>query len=90
MGVLIKCDIGLTLVSIRTYDSHVGNLFNLFIFFFQFSGPKKTVAPNTNECYFWRTTGCYFGENCHYLHIKKNRGIDLKVSRSKYYYYKRK
>lgn len=54
------------------------------------NAPKKPVAPNTNECYFWRTTGCYFGENCHYLHIKKNRGIDLKVSRSKYYYYKRK
>ena len=83
MGILIKCDIGGTLVS------HVGNLFNLSLFF-QFSGPKKPVAPNTNECYFWRTTGCYFGENCHYLHIKKNRGIDLKVSRSKYYYYKRK
>ncbi|XP_076042543.1 uncharacterized protein LOC143026293 isoform X2 [Oratosquilla oratoria] len=39
-------------------------------------GPVNTV--NGDECYFWRTTGCAFGESCKHKHIKKNKGIDRK------------
>lgn len=28
------------------------------------------------ECYFWRTTGCHFGEKCRYKHIPEQRGRD--------------
>ncbi|XP_036372306.1 RNA polymerase II-associated protein 3-like [Megalops cyprinoides] len=41
---------------------------------------KKTVAPTTkkssDECFFWRTTGCTKKESCTYQHIPKNKGID--------------
>lgn len=39
---------------------------------------KLTGPVNGNECYFWRTTGCLYGDKCHYEHIKKNKGIDKK------------
>lgn len=40
---------------------------------------SKVSGPvNGNECYFWRTTGCLYGDKCHYEHIKKNKGIDKK------------
>ncbi|CAD5116609.1 DgyrCDS5482 [Dimorphilus gyrociliatus] len=32
---------------------------------------------NGNECYFWRTTGCKFGADCKFKHIKANKSIDL-------------
>lgn len=35
------------------------------------------TAP-ADECYFWRTTGCIYGENCRNRHIKENKGIDKK------------
>ncbi|KAH8018438.1 hypothetical protein HPB51_006336 [Rhipicephalus microplus] len=49
------------------------------------SGPKaKLSGPvNGNECYFWRTTGCIFGDDCYYEHIPCNRGIDWKMQRTK-------
>ncbi|KAK3921232.1 Stress-induced-phosphoprotein 1 [Frankliniella fusca] len=39
----------------------------------------KLKGPvNGDECYYWRTTGCAFGENCRNKHIKENRGVDRK------------
>lgn len=40
--------------------------------------PKQSGPVNGNECYFWRTTGCQFGEKCHYRHLPDHKGIDLK------------
>ena len=39
----------------------------------------KLKGPvNGDECYYWRTTGCAFGENCRNKHIRENRGVDRK------------
>ncbi|KAI0239606.1 hypothetical protein LSAT2_009654 [Lamellibrachia satsuma] len=41
--------------------------------------PVKVTGPvNGNECYFWRTTGCSFGKNCHNKHVPGHKGIDIK------------
>ncbi len=42
------------------------------------SGDKVTGPVNGNECYFWRTTGCVFGDRCKYKHLVKAKGADLK------------
>ncbi|XP_038045539.1 uncharacterized protein LOC119720084 [Patiria miniata] len=42
------------------------------------SGNKVTGPVNGNECYFWRTTGCVFGDRCKYKHLKQSKGADLK------------
>ncbi|XP_033633177.1 uncharacterized protein LOC117294769 [Asterias rubens] len=42
------------------------------------SGDKVTGPVNGNECYFWRTTGCVFGDRCKYKHLAKAKGADLK------------
>jgi len=39
---------------------------------------KLTGPVNGDECYFWRTTGCQFGKNCHYRHLPEHKGIDRK------------
>nr|XP_026693780.1 stress-induced-phosphoprotein 1 isoform X2 [Ciona intestinalis] len=39
-----------------------------------------TVAPITSgrrECFFWRNRGCQYGDQCRYLHIPQNKGIEL-------------
>ncbi|XP_065295794.1 uncharacterized protein [Dermacentor albipictus] len=48
------------------------------------SEPKVKVSGpvNGNECYFWRTTGCTYGDNCYYDHIPSHKGIDWKAPRS--------
>ncbi|KAH7981791.1 hypothetical protein HPB52_001101 [Rhipicephalus sanguineus] len=48
------------------------------------SEPKAKVSGpvNGNECYFWRTTGCSYGDNCYYEHIPSHKGIDWKAQRS--------
>ncbi|XP_071947047.1 uncharacterized protein [Antedon mediterranea] len=39
----------------------------------------KVKGPvNGNECYFWRTTGCAFGDSCRYTHTPGNKGVDRK------------
>jgi len=38
--------------------------------------PKGPV--NGDECYFYRTTGCVFGDSCKFKHISKNKGVDRK------------
>ncbi|KAL0964620.1 hypothetical protein UPYG_G00326540 [Umbra pygmaea] len=43
-----------------------------------FSSPRRRGPVNGNECYFWRTTGCHFGEKCRYKHIPEQKGQDRK------------
>ncbi|XP_051946220.1 uncharacterized protein LOC127618037 isoform X4 [Xyrauchen texanus] len=40
------------------------------------AGPRRRGTINGDECYFWRTTGCHFGDRCHYKHIPDHRGKD--------------
>ncbi|XP_016311965.1 uncharacterized protein LOC107665557 [Sinocyclocheilus anshuiensis] len=40
------------------------------------SGPRRRGPVNGDECYFWRTTGCHFGDRCRYKHIPDHRGKD--------------
>ena len=39
---------------------------------------KLTGPVNGDECYFWRTTGCAFGDRCKYKHIQSSKGLDRK------------
>lgn len=39
---------------------------------------RRRGPVNGDECYFWRTTGCHFGDKCHYKHIPEQRGKDRK------------
>ncbi|MFT7817092.1 hsp70-Hsp90 organizing protein 3-like [Arapaima gigas] len=42
------------------------------------SGSKRKGPINGDECYFWRTTGCHFGDKCRYKHIPAQQGKDRK------------
>ncbi|XP_045078815.1 hsp70-Hsp90 organizing protein 1-like isoform X2 [Coregonus clupeaformis] len=42
------------------------------------TGPRRRGPVNGDECYFWRTTGCHFGDKCRYKHISEQRGKDRK------------
>lgn len=39
---------------------------------------KASGPVNGNECYFWRTTGCSYGDKCRNAHIPAHKGIDRK------------
>ncbi|KAG1674077.1 Tetratricopeptide repeat protein 31 [Nymphon striatum] len=39
---------------------------------------KQSGPVNGDECYFWRTTGCIYGDKCRFKHIKEHKGIDKK------------
>ncbi|XP_078421234.1 uncharacterized protein LOC144694550 isoform X1 [Cetorhinus maximus] len=41
-------------------------------------GVKRRGPVEGDECYFWRTTGCHFGDKCRYKHIPDHRGVDKK------------
>lgn len=43
-----------------------------------YSAAQDPSKPKTDECYFWRTTGCIYGENCRNRHVKEHKGIDKK------------
>ncbi|XP_039630504.1 uncharacterized protein zgc:123010 isoform X1 [Polypterus senegalus] len=45
-------------------------------------GSKRRGPVNGNECYFWRTTGCYFGDKCRYKHIPEHRSRDKRLLQS--------
>jgi len=46
---------------------------------------SKVSGPvNGNECYFWRTTGCVFEQQCRYKHVRGHKGIDLSKVQAKY------
>ncbi|KAK7485878.1 hypothetical protein BaRGS_00022873 [Batillaria attramentaria] len=40
--------------------------------------PKLSGPVNGDECYFWRTTGCDYGDACRYRHVQKHKGVDKK------------
>nr|XP_057915128.1 tetratricopeptide repeat protein 31 isoform X2 [Doryrhamphus excisus] len=40
--------------------------------------PRRRGPVNGDECYFWRTTGCHFGDQCRYKHIPDQKGKDRK------------
>ncbi|XP_029306384.1 stress-induced-phosphoprotein 1 isoform X2 [Cottoperca gobio] len=42
------------------------------------AGPRRRGPVNEDECYFWRTTGCHFGDKCRYKHIPDQKGKDRK------------
>ncbi|XP_075468450.1 uncharacterized protein LOC142501842 isoform X1 [Ascaphus truei] len=39
---------------------------------------KKKGIVKPNECYFWRSNGCHFGDKCRYRHSPENKGADMK------------
>nr|XP_046257564.1 hsp70-Hsp90 organizing protein isoform X3 [Scatophagus argus] len=43
------------------------------------AGPRRRGPVNGDECYFWRTTGCHFGDKCRYKHIPDQKGKDRKT-----------
>ncbi|XP_068709017.1 uncharacterized protein [Montipora foliosa] len=45
---------------------------------------KLSGPVNGDECYFWRTTGCCFGEKCKFKHVPENKGMDLRKVEAKY------
>lgn len=45
---------------------------------------KMSGPVNGNECYFWRTTGCVFENQCRYKHVRGHKGIDLSKVQAKY------
>lgn len=42
---------------------------------------KARPPPKTEECFYWRTMGCTYEENCFNLHIPAHKGIDNKPSK---------
>lgn len=40
--------------------------------------PRRRGPVNGDECYFWRTTGCHFGDKCRYKHIPDQKSKDRK------------
>ncbi|XP_068111150.1 tetratricopeptide repeat protein 31 [Hyperolius riggenbachi] len=43
---------------------------------------KKKVPHKNNECYYWRSDGCGYGDKCRYRHIPENKGVDKKPKKS--------
>lgn len=39
---------------------------------------RRRGPVNGDECYFWRTTGCHFGDKCRYKHFPDQKGKDRK------------
>uniref|UniRef100_A0A3P9Q486 Zgc:123010 n=1 Tax=Poecilia reticulata TaxID=8081 RepID=A0A3P9Q486_POERE len=50
----------------------------LCIFSLHILSPRRRGPVNGDECYFWRTTGCHFGDKCHYKHFPDQKGKDRK------------
>ncbi|KAE8590674.1 hypothetical protein XENTR_v10018153 [Xenopus tropicalis] len=39
---------------------------------------KRKGTSKVSECYYWRSSGCSFGDKCRYKHIPENKGVDKK------------
>ena len=39
---------------------------------------KQSGPVNGDECYFWRTTGCIYGNKCRWKHRPEHKGVDRK------------
>uniref|UniRef100_A0A674CLB2 Uncharacterized LOC115147486 n=1 Tax=Salmo trutta TaxID=8032 RepID=A0A674CLB2_SALTR len=51
----------------------------VFIQFVSLSPRTRRMAPiNGDECFFWRTTGCFYGDKCRFKHKPDQRGKDRK------------
>lgn len=48
------------------------------------SANKLSGPVNGDECYFWRTTGCYFADKCRFKHVPESKGVDLRRVEAKY------
>ncbi|XP_026215995.1 stress-induced-phosphoprotein 1-like isoform X2 [Anabas testudineus] len=42
------------------------------------TGSKLRSSINGDECFYWRTTGCLYGDRCHFKHISDHQGQDKK------------
>ncbi|XP_029917101.1 hsp70-Hsp90 organizing protein 2-like [Myripristis murdjan] len=42
------------------------------------AGSRRRMPINGDECFYWRTTGCFYGDKCRFRHIPDQRGIDKK------------
>ena len=38
---------------------------------------KRTASTaSVEECHFWRSSGCSYGDQCRYLHLPESKGVD--------------
>ncbi|XP_034394397.1 hsp70-Hsp90 organizing protein 1-like isoform X2 [Cyclopterus lumpus] len=42
------------------------------------TGSRRCVPINGDQCFYWRTTGCFYGDSCRFKHIPDQRGRDKK------------
>lgn len=42
------------------------------------TGSTRRPPLNGNECFYWRTTGCFYGDRCRFKHIPDQQGRDMK------------
>uniref|UniRef100_A0A8C2XRY6 Uncharacterized protein n=1 Tax=Cyclopterus lumpus TaxID=8103 RepID=A0A8C2XRY6_CYCLU len=42
------------------------------------AGTQRCVPINGDQCFYWRTTGCFYGDSCRFKHIPDQRGRDKK------------
>ncbi|XP_040002451.1 RNA polymerase II-associated protein 3-like isoform X2 [Xiphias gladius] len=42
------------------------------------TGSRRRVPINGDECFYWRTTGCFYGNKCRFKHIPDQQGRDKK------------
>ncbi|KAL7404206.1 hypothetical protein ABVT39_011436 [Epinephelus coioides] len=41
-------------------------------------GSRRCAPINGDECFYWRTTGCFYGDKCRFKHIPDQQGRDKK------------
>ncbi|XP_071360045.1 stress-induced-phosphoprotein 1-like isoform X2 [Trachinotus anak] len=42
------------------------------------TGSRRRAPMNGNECFYWRTTGCVYGDRCRFRHIPDQQGQNKK------------
>ncbi|XP_029989174.1 uncharacterized protein LOC115418821 [Sphaeramia orbicularis] len=42
------------------------------------TGTRRRLPVNGDECVYWRTTGCFYGDKCRFKHIPDQQGRDKK------------
>ncbi|XP_056264913.1 uncharacterized protein LOC130189923 isoform X2 [Pseudoliparis swirei] len=42
------------------------------------TGSRRCVPINGDECFYWRTSGCFYGDACRFKHTADQRGRDKK------------
>uniref|UniRef100_A0A8C7J8W0 Uncharacterized LOC109878245 n=1 Tax=Oncorhynchus kisutch TaxID=8019 RepID=A0A8C7J8W0_ONCKI len=72
---------GVELESTRLVIRYPDRWVQVFVFSYCLSLSPRTrrMAPiNGDECLFWRTTGCFYGDRCRFKHKPDQRGRDRK------------